>query len=74
MKQFEVALSRQPRRALSLLGLARAKAAAGDGDGAKIAYAAFAEAWSGADPERPELKEARTYLAGEPRKRVAVLD
>lgn len=62
VKQFEVALSRQPGRAHSLLGLARAKAQSGDVEGAKVAAAAFLEKWKSADADRPELAEAKGYV------------
>lgn len=62
VQQFEIALSRQPGRAHSLLGLARAKAQSGDVEGAKGAAAAFLEKWKTADADRPELAEAKDYL------------
>ena len=57
---FERALQRVPNRSLSLLGLARAAAAGGDRESARRHYRRFLANWSRADPERPELKEART--------------
>ena len=60
--QFEIALGRQPGRAHALLGLARAKARAGDLAGAGTAYTAFLDKWQGADRDRPELTEARAFL------------
>ena len=49
--QFELALQRAPKRALSLLGLARAFVALGDKTAAKEAYGDLKKIWSGADPE-----------------------
>jgi hypothetical protein len=48
----------QPRR----LGLARARAAAGDIAGSRKAYEQFLQNWRNADPNLPEIKEARTAL------------
>lgn len=61
--QFAAALARQPNRARSLVGAARAAAKAGDRRAAGEAYAAFLRAHSGADESLPELKEARDYLS-----------
>jgi len=60
---FRVSLSRHPNRALSLLGLARAYSASGDVPAAKESYAQFLRTWAKADTDRPELREARDYLA-----------
>ncbi len=60
-KEFERALELAPRRALSLLGLARAAAKAGDTAASKNAYRELQDVWSQADNDLPELKEiART--------------
>ncbi len=56
--QFERALWRMPNRSSSLLGLARAAAAAGDRAAARTHYQAFLRNWTAADPGRPELAEA----------------
>ncbi|GIV58069.1 MAG: hypothetical protein KatS3mg042_0982 [Rhodothermaceae bacterium] len=48
--RFEAALARAPRRALSLLGLARAAAAAGDPTTARQARADLDAVWHRADP------------------------
>ena len=61
-EQFKVAMLRQPNRARSLLGAARAAAAMGDRDGARAAYAKLLEQWKLADEGLPELREAREYL------------
>jgi len=55
--EFERALERAPRRALSLLGLARAAAKAGDAAASMKAYGELQDVWSQADEDLPELKE-----------------
>jgi hypothetical protein len=64
--QFAVALLRQPNRARSLLGAARAAAQAGDRAGAAAAYAKLIEQWNQADQELAELREARDFLKSHP--------
>jgi len=61
-RQFRTALLRQPNRARSLLGAARAAAQSGDKDAAAAAYAKLLEQWKQADESLPELREARDYL------------
>jgi hypothetical protein len=61
-EQFRVALLRQPNRARSLLGAARAAAQTGNQSGALTAYATLIEQWKQADPALLELREARDYL------------
>ena len=61
-EQFQVALLRQPNRARSLLGAARAAAKTGNQPGALTAYAALIEQWKQADDSLLELREARDYL------------
>jgi tetratricopeptide (TPR) repeat protein len=58
-KQFEASLARAPRRAASLLGLARAAAKAGDAAAARIAYSELSEVWSRADADVTGLAETR---------------
>jgi predicted Zn-dependent protease len=60
--QFAEALRQHPKRALSLLGLARARAMAGDAAGAKNAYADLASIWSEADTSLPAVTEMRNFL------------
>jgi tetratricopeptide (TPR) repeat protein len=60
--QFRIALLRQPNRARSLLGAARAAAQSGDRDGAAAAAAKLVEQWRQADNSLPELSEAQDYL------------
>ncbi|HEY8186426.1 MAG TPA: tetratricopeptide repeat protein [Pyrinomonadaceae bacterium] len=62
VEQFKVALLRQPNRARSLLGLARAAAKSGDQSGATAAYAKLLEQWQQADRDLPELRETQEYL------------
>ena len=60
--QFKIALQRQPNRARSLLGAARAAAQSGNQSAALTAYAALIEQWKQADTNIVELREARDYL------------
>jgi tetratricopeptide (TPR) repeat protein len=60
---FDKALRRTPNRSRAVLGLARARAKAGDMAGSRKAYEQFLQNWRNADPNLPELKEARTALA-----------
>jgi predicted Zn-dependent protease len=57
--QFQASLARTPRRASSLLGLARAAKAAGKPVDAARAAKEFLAIWHAADAARPELAEAR---------------
>ena len=57
MEAFELSLKRTPRRALSLLGLARAAMAAKDTATAVRAYGELRDIWKKADKTLPELKE-----------------
>ena len=57
IEAFELSLKRTPRRALSLLGLARAATAARDPATAQRAYAELRDVWKKADKTLPELKE-----------------
>ena len=59
---FEQALARNPNRSRSVLGLARAAAAAGDVPAARRHYAALLENFKDADSDLPLLREARTVL------------
>lgn len=60
--QFRTALLRQPNRARSLLGAARAAAQSGDREGAAASYARLLAQWQQADEGLPELGEAGDYL------------
>jgi tetratricopeptide (TPR) repeat protein len=57
IEAFELSLKRNPKRALSLLGLARAATAAKDTATAQRAYGELREIWRKADRSLPELKE-----------------
>jgi len=57
--QFTAALARTPRRAASLLGLARAQKAAGNRAEATKAAREFLAVWHLGDSGRPELAEAK---------------
>lgn len=61
-EQFGIALLRQPNRARSLLGSARAAAKAGDTKAALEAYSKLVRQWNQADPNLSELREAQDYL------------
>jgi len=61
-EMFKVSLQRQPNRARSLLGAARAAAQTGNQSAALTAYAALVEQWKQADNGLSELREARDYL------------
>ena len=63
MQAFRTALARQPNRARSLIGLARAIDKTGDRKAAVTAYGDFLKVWIQADAGLPEVKEARDYLA-----------
>ena len=65
--EFRKALQRLPRRPVSLLGLARAAAAAGDAAEARRAATEFLAIWHAADADRPELAEARRLRDGQRR-------
>ena len=61
-EQFRISLLRQPNRARSLLGAARAAAQSSNQPAALSAYTTLIEQWQQADTGLPELQEARAYL------------
>lgn len=61
-EQFRIALLRQPNRARSLLGAARAAKQKGDLQAARNFYAKLSEQWQQADKDLAELREAQDYL------------
>jgi tetratricopeptide (TPR) repeat protein len=61
-EQFARSLERQPNRARSLLGSARAAARSGDAVAAAAAYAKLLEVWRQADAQLAELREARDFV------------
>eukprot|EP00004_Rigifila_ramosa_P019697 TRINITY_DN5038_c0_g3_i4.p1 TRINITY_DN5038_c0_g3~~TRINITY_DN5038_c0_g3_i4.p1 ORF type:complete len:560 (-),score=86.50 TRINITY_DN5038_c0_g3_i4:39-1718(-) len=63
LQAFELAQRASPNRGLTLLGFARTYAAFGDRSAASEYYTKFLQQWSAADENRPELAEARDYLA-----------
>ena len=69
MEAFQFSLKRTPKRALSLLGLARAATLAKEPAIALAAYSELQEAWRAADPALPELKEVAAALATRPSSR-----
>jgi tetratricopeptide (TPR) repeat protein len=62
VEKFELALLRQPNRARSLLGLARAAEKSGDSVKAGLTYVKLIEQWKQADADLAELREARAFL------------
>src|SRR5262249_882682 len=60
--QFAIALNRQPNRARSLIGSARAYAQSGDKARAVEFYTNFLSAWRLADANLEELREAREFI------------
>ena len=62
LDQFKTSLLRQPNRARSLLGAARASAQKGDQQAARSFYAKLAEQWQQADRDLAELREVQDYL------------
>ena len=60
---YRATLTREPNRARTLHGAARAAAAAGDRDAAADYYRQLLALMDRADPDRPEPSAARAYLA-----------
>jgi tetratricopeptide (TPR) repeat protein len=65
-EQFAAALLRQPNRARSIIGAARASAQSGDAKAAAEFYGKFLKQWEQADRDLPELTEAKDYLGRHP--------
>jgi len=61
--EFERSLKRDPNRFRAIYGAARAAQAAGNRELARTHYAKLQEQASGSDSERPELVQAREFLA-----------
>ena len=59
---YRATLAREPGRARSLFGAARAAQLAGDGRGASESYRQYAKAMQRSDGARPELSIARAFL------------
>ena len=64
--QFDIALQRQPNRARSLLGAARAAASAGSHDVARLYYDKLSNVWKEADRNLAELREVQDALRKSP--------
>jgi tetratricopeptide (TPR) repeat protein len=60
---FERVLQRTPNRPRAIFGLARAAQARGDDATARKRYEEFLAVWKAADSDRPELAQARQFLA-----------
>lgn len=60
---YEATLQREPGRARSLFGAARAAELSGDAETARVRYQAFLRSMEHADGARPELGVARAFLA-----------
>ena len=61
-EKFQIALLRQPNRARSLFGLARASATEWRQCYSTATYTRFLDQWKQADANFAELSEARDYL------------
>src|SRR5262249_54557302 len=59
---FEATLAKEPRRLGATIGAARAAAKAGEEAKARLYYAAVVALGENADPVRPEIAEARTFV------------
>lgn len=62
-QEFKVSLQRQPNRALSLLGAARAASGSGNVSEAVAMYTSLLKIWAQADSQSDTLREAKAYLA-----------
>jgi tetratricopeptide (TPR) repeat protein len=60
-EQFAISLARQPNRARSLLGRARAAVKMNDARMAAESYSKLIEIWSKADEQLSELREAKAF-------------
>ena len=63
LKEFETTLVSEPNRFRSLYGAGRAAERAGDAARARTFYASLVNLCGNADTERPELREAKAFLA-----------
>ena len=61
---FELSLAREPGRARTLFGAARAAESAGDSAAARARFAELVTLMRRADERRPEMAHARAFLAG----------
>ena len=60
---FEQALKQRPKSGHALYGIARSYALAGDAPKAAQAYQDFLASWQHADPDLPQIKQAKSWLA-----------
>ena len=60
---FEQALKQRPKSGHALYGIARSYALAGDAPKAVQAYQEFLASWQNADPDLPQVKQAKSWLA-----------
>ena len=65
-QRFLETLKRTPGRPKAIYGIARAAEARGDNTTARKRYEEFLNIWKDADPNRPEVMNAKKYLAREP--------
>lgn len=65
-RRYSDALIARPNRARSFLGIARASVRLDDRKAASDAYKQFLDAWTNADPDLPEIAEARAFIAKQP--------
>jgi uncharacterized protein HemY len=63
LKEFEASAQKEPNRFRGLYGAARAAELSGDRTKAKTYYTKLIAITDKADGARPELRQARTYLA-----------
>ncbi len=61
--QFEAVLQRMPNRSAAVIGAARAYATMGDQKSAAKYYSQFLNTWRLADPDLPQLLEARSFVS-----------
>jgi len=63
LREFEAALKENPNRYRGLYGAARAAEAAGDQEKAASYFAKLVTLSKNADTDRPEISQAKTFLA-----------
>jgi tetratricopeptide (TPR) repeat protein len=63
LREFETALNENPNRYRGLYGVARAAEAAGDRQKAEAYFTKFVAVSAKADTDRPEIAQAKTFLA-----------
>ncbi len=62
LREFEASMKKEPNRFNGTYGAARAAELTGDRDKARAYYAKLTTIAERADTERPELRQAKTYL------------